>query len=719
MNILNMKNKLLLSCFMLVFCNICLSQINFTRDTSIRVYENNVKLQNAWNGGINSAQFSNIDLNLDGIKDLIVFDRSGNKLSTYLNINGDFIFAPEYRDKFPNIENWILMEDYNCDGMNDIFTYSNAGISVYMNTSSSTLSFSLASTQLISSTSSLGIYVSPMDLPAISDIDYDGDLDILTFEITGGFVHYFKNQSIENYGHCDSLEYEHDHGCWGNFYEGLNTYILNCTNCICPPITLTPSNRIGKHAGSSLIAIDVDGDNDKDLILGDISYNNLNLLINGGDNQNANIVSVDTAFPSNTNNTAPVNIHLFPSAFYVDVTNDGNKDLIVTTNMQNNSANYLSCWLYENTSNNSNPDFNFIKKDFIQSSGIDLGEGAYPAFYDYNNDGLLDLFIGNYGYHNITGTPNSKIAYYQNIGTLQDPEYSLITDDFGNISSINLNTNLNAPALNLHPTFGDMNGDNLKDLVIGDADGKVHLFINNSGNFVVTAPNLSNIDVGYFASPQIIDVNRDGLNDLIIGSKKGTIYYFENKGSLSNPDFSTAYTNWGDIDVDSSYISNGFSTPKLVDINGDYHLFIGSYSGKTYLYNNIDGNINGTFNYINSIDNSVWEGGRTSIAVADINNDNLIDIIIGNQCGGISYFKGDSNVTTQSNNESLESFHIFPNPSTNTLYIKNSENQYYKLFNIYGEVIMISNKNKINIGNLSKGVYFINLNRKTYKFIKQ
>ena len=29
------------------------------------------------------------------------------------------------------------------------------------------------------------------------------------------------------------------------------------------------------------MAIDVDGDNDKDLILGDVSYNNLNLLING------------------------------------------------------------------------------------------------------------------------------------------------------------------------------------------------------------------------------------------------------------------------------------------------------------------------------------------------------------------------------------------------------------------------------------------------------
>ena len=46
-----------------------------------------------------------------------------------------------------------------------------------------------------------------------------------------------------------------------------------------------------------------------------------------------------------------------------------------------------------------------------------------------------------------------KLLYYQNTGTIQDPEFSLITDDFEGISNINLNTNLNKPAINLFPTF--------------------------------------------------------------------------------------------------------------------------------------------------------------------------------------------------------------------------------------------------------------------------
>ena len=147
--------------------NLVLSQINFTRDTSVKIIENNLVLENAWNGGLNSSQFSEIDLNLDGIKDIIVFDRCGNKLSPYINNNGNFVYSPQYRNFFPKIENWILIDDYDCDGRNDIFTYSTAGIAVYRNNSSSVLSFILSDSLLTNTTSGQHIYVSPIDLPAI------------------------------------------------------------------------------------------------------------------------------------------------------------------------------------------------------------------------------------------------------------------------------------------------------------------------------------------------------------------------------------------------------------------------------------------------------------------------------------------------------------------------------------------------------------------------
>ena len=51
------------------------------------------------------------------------------------------------------------------------------------------------------------------------------------------------------------------------------------------------------------------------------------------------------------------------------------------------------------------------------------------------------------------------------------------------------------------------------------------------------------------------------------------------------------FHNWGGIDVDSSLTYKMDSAVlMLIDINGEYFLFTGAHSGKSYLYNNIDGN---------------------------------------------------------------------------------------------------------------------------------
>ena len=703
------------------------SQMVLNRDTSLTFLENGQEFSSPLSGGINAGQFSNIDLNLDGVMDIVVFDKSGNKLSPFINDNGDFIYAPKYRTNFPNLHDWVLLVDYNCDGKNDIFTYSSGGMAVYLNTSTTELEFTLITPLVLSDygSNNLNIYISPVDIPAIADIDYDGDLDVLTFSILGGFVEYHKNMSMELYGNCDSLVYEFSESCWGLFYEGLNSYILNCPSCICPQITnTTPTNAKQKHAGSTLLAIDVDNDNDKDLVLGDISYNNLNLLINGGDNQNAIMTAVDSVFPQNYSNTLAAEMHVYPASYYIDVTNDGVKDLIVTTNSENNSENFESCWLYENTGQNTSPDFNFIQKDFLQENMIELGTSAFPTFYDYNTDGLLDLVIGNYGYHNPNNDPASSLALFENIGNDSIPKYNLINRDWLGLSTTNLNTTLNIPALNLSPTFSDLDGDGNKDLIVGDADGKVHFFTNNGGNFQITNPNYQNIDVGQFAQPQIIDVNRDGLNDLIIGEQDGTINYLPNSGTTTNAIFDTIITNWGGVDVDQSYISTGFSNPTLYDSSGVYQLFVGSFSGNIYQFTNIDNNLNGQFTAINSTSSNIWDGGKSALALADINNDNNPDMIVGNLSGGISFFSSDTlltdtTITNVSNQTKNIDFTIYPNPAKTNFTIKSSETGAVTIKNLLGNTIYNKKKTedilKINISQFSKGIYvvlFKGLNKK-------
>ena len=727
---MTLKNLFLL--FFIICFTSSFSQMILNRDTSLTITENGIAFSSAFSGGINSGQFSEIDLNLDGTMDLVVFDKSGNKISPFINDNGNYIYAPKYRGAFPKAHDWMLLADYNCDGKNDIYTYSSGGMAIYENTSTTNLSFSLITSLVLSNygSNNLNIYISPVDIPAIADIDYDGDLDILTFSILGGFVEYHKNMAMELTGNCDTVAFEFSESCWGLFYEGLNSYILNCPNCQCPQITNpNTANLKQKHAGSTLLAIDIDNDNDMDLVLGDVSYNNLNLLINGGDNQNALMVSVDSVFPQNNSSTIATNMHVYPATYYLDVTNDGVKDLIVTTNSQNNSENFESCWLYENAGQTNIPDFNFAQTNFLQSDMIDLGKSAFPTFYDYNNDSLLDLVVGNYGYHVAYNDPISSLSFFENTGTKDIPKYDLIDRDWQGISNVNLNTNLNIPALNISPTFGDLDGDGDKDMLLGDADGELHYFTNQAGNFNITAPNYFNIDVGYFSQPQLVDVDRDGLLDIIIGEQDGSINYCPNSGTITNAAFDTIIKNWGGIDVDTNYISAGYSSPKLIDSNGVYQLFVGSYTGTIYQFTNIDGNLSGQFSPVYSTAANLWDGGKCAFAFADINNDNQPEMILGNISGGIAYFSSDTllndttTIPTNTQNNKQANLSIYPNPASSKITVESSEIGIIKIKNLLGKTIYKSRKSsyltEINTSQFANGIYILQLNGMTSKMLIQ
>src|SRR5216117_2490770 len=91
--------------------------IAFRRVDSIPVVSGGVTLNNAWAGGINFPMFSEIDLNGDGIHDLFYYDIDNGRISTFINDGSAgtscWHYAPEYISKFPHINSWAYLVDYN------------------------------------------------------------------------------------------------------------------------------------------------------------------------------------------------------------------------------------------------------------------------------------------------------------------------------------------------------------------------------------------------------------------------------------------------------------------------------------------------------------------------------------------------------------------------------------------------------------------------------
>ncbi|MCI1187763.1 T9SS type A sorting domain-containing protein [Hymenobacter sp. DH14] len=707
-------------------------------------------LRNAWMGGLNTPQFSSIDLNNDGQQDLFAFDHESSRCYTFLSVaapaapNGRrWQYAPQYESLFPSdLRQWALLRDYDCDGRADLFTFTSGGdIRVFRNVlNGNRPSFQLTTNQIRFTglfPGSANLTIGGYNLPAIQDVNGDGKLDIMTYDfISASFIEQYINNSPGTCGNALTFTLTTDN--WGGLQACGNcaSYMFNGQTCFTAAKTL-------HTGGHGLLLVDLDGDGDQDLLDGRDNCSELVRLLNQG-TTTAPVVTqagISAGFPSAA---APVRVSVFPVGYAFDANFDGRADLVVAPNMVNNLADQVSLshqiQLFANAASSGAPSYSLSAGGFLQNDMIEVSEGAAPTFGDLDGDGLADMLVGNYA-DRVGTTYRATLAYYRNVGTRARPVFKLMSSDYLGLSAQNLTA--------LKPVLVDLNRDGALDLAYGAWDrgtNLLHYILNTAPAGQPVA--LSAVNTGYFKSqgapgsgilpyasgdmPCFTDVDNDGYVDLLIGTNETrepgkSLRYFRNRGRgpidsafvLANNDFGRIRdaSGAGPLNLSPTVADfDGDGRPDLVTVDAsgllrlfsDYRAQGSQFSERTdVLYNPATGQYEETRLGLDFY-------SHCALAAADVNGDGAPELFVGTQAGGvISYGTRNRGTATATKAEAARALalSIYPNPATARATVETAAPTRVSVLDLAGRVVRpagaAQRRHELELTGLAAGVYLV------------
>lgn len=254
---------------------------------------------------------------------------------------------------------------------------------------------------------------------------------------------------------------------------------------------------------------------------------------------------------------------------FSDIDNDGVMEVLV--GRPTGELDY-----YENTGTATNPTYVQQSGGNDPFNGFDVGDDAYPALIDIDNDNDFDLFIGR---------QDGTISFYENTGTVSTPTYTEQTGINNPLSSVDVGENASI-------SFGDLDGDIDFDLFIGNDSGDI-AYYQNTGTVSAAAftaqTGVNNpadsINVTSNANVELIDIDNDDDLDLFVGNEAGDLAYFLNTGSDSSAVLTEQSSNNNPFDGE---VLGGFVTATFVDFDfdSDFDLFVGNSSLDFIYYEN-------------------------------------------------------------------------------------------------------------------------------------
>ncbi len=543
--------------------------------------------------------------------------------------------------------------------------------------------------------------------PCVIDLDGDGDLDIV-------WSHHVKRLILwENTGTASDLHFEITDELWGGFeptdnqvvpalgdLDGdgdfdlitggsmglLYRYENTGGTALHPEMTLIESDYLEIDVGwnSYPVLVDIDSDGDLDLfVTGNdgflLSYENV------GDATTPDFVFADTVL---NHGSAKIGLAMH------DVNLDGLIDIAFIKNS--------SLYLVPNEGTSTDPEFSAIDSSYFTNAsfpavGLGLGDldgddlpeviiggqhyglqlhkntgtAADPTWdrishwqmidatytviarmVDINGDGLKDIYLSGY----------NEIYALENVGTVGDPAW-VINYDF--TDSIPYNSAW-------RPDFVDLDSDGDYDMVCGSWDSQLHYF-ENIGS--ATEPLWATVVDGWmgidheveYLSPNFVDIDDDGDLDLFVGDESKQMYYYENIGSATSPDFADSV---GLGDFPGAGTSMNLYRPGMTfidyDEDGDYDIIGGAdYSDSKLAYWENTGTASSPewLTMVEDIIDTSY-GNLTSASPIDYNADGVLDMLCGSDFGGMFLYLAEAvpGVEEADTRPNYLTINAYPNP---------------------------------------------------------
>lgn len=185
-------------------------------------------------------------------------------------------------------------------------------------------------------------------------------------------------------------------------------------------------------------------------------------------------------------------------------------------------------------------------------NGFVVGELSFPTSVDMNGDRLPDLVIG------------GGLRYLENTGSASKPAFTERTG---------LDNPLVFVSVGLRTTFGDIDADGDLDLVVSEGLGEFRYY-ENVGDRVHpkfelragAADPLDGVSLGAAANASFGDFDGDQDLDLVVGVANGALIYFENQGTPHTPSYVELV---GATDPFDALIPGPITVPAVADLDGD------------------------------------------------------------------------------------------------------------------------------------------------------